>query len=64
MPRLTLKVDYRFRFEIRSAAHEDTGWEQTLYNALAVFQFVIICCVAFDEVPYFDVYSQSAATPM
>ena len=36
----------------------------TLYRALAVFQLVIIACVAFDVEPYLDVYSQSAATPM
>ena len=36
----------------------------TLYNALAVFQLVMIACVAFAVDPYLDVYSQSAATPM
>ncbi len=36
----------------------------TLYNALAVFQLVMICWVALDGVPYLAVYSQSAATPM
>lgn len=44
--------------------YQDSNSRQTLYNALAVFQLVIICCVALDGVPYLAVYSQSAATPI